>query len=124
MRIVAPINIDLQNDPEIPAGRAMLEHLVGAHMSAQAEDELLHLVRHSMEELLTSDTEHSIRVLTHAVYRGQSLIVKLLDLATAQSLALGEAGIDIDETIQYRDPDRFRYERLSLWHAAADDAPR
>ncbi len=102
----------------------MLEHLVGAHMSAQAEDELLQLVRHSMEELLTSSTEHSIRVLTHAVYRGQSLIVKLLDLATAQSLALGEAGIDIDETIQYRDPDRFRYERLSLWHAAADDAPR
>jgi len=124
LRIVAPINIDLQYDPEIPAGRAMLEHLVGAHMSAQAEDELLQLVRHSMEELLTSNTEHSIRVLTHAVYRGQSLIVKLLDLATAQSLALSEAGIDIDETIQYRDPDRFRYERLSLWHAAADDAPR
>ena len=124
MKTVAPINIDLQNDPEIPAGRAMLEHLVGAHMSAQAEDELLHLVRYSMEELLTSNTEHSIRVLTHAVYRGQSLIVKLLDLAATASLTLGEAGIDSDETTQYRDPDRFRYERLSLWHQVADDVPK
>ena len=121
---MAPINIDLQNDPEIPAGRAMLEHLVGAHMSAQAEDELLHLVRYSMEELLTSNTEHSIRVLTHAVYRGQSLIVKLLDLAATANLTLGEAGIDSDETIQYRNPDRFRYERLSLWHQVADDVPK
>ena len=124
MKTVAPINIDLQNDPEIPAGRAMLEHLVGAHMSAQAEDELLHLVRYSMEELLTSNTEHSIRVLTHAVYRGQSLIVKLLDLAATANLTLGEAGIDSDETIQYRNPDRFRYERLSLWHQVADDVPK
>jgi len=124
LKTVAPINIDLQNDPEIPAGRAMLEHLVGAHMSAQAEDELLHLVRYSMEELLTSNTEHSIRVLTHAVYRGQSLIVKLLDLAATANLTLGEAGIDSDETIQYRNPDRFRYERLSLWHQVADDVPK
>jgi len=93
-------------------------------MSAQAEDELLHLVRHSMEELLTSDTEHSIRVLTHAVYRGQSLIVTLLNLATTQRLAMVEAGVENDETLQYRDPDRFRYERLSLWHQVADDVPR
>ena len=93
-------------------------------MSAQAEDELLHLVGHSMEELLTSEIEHSIRVLTHAVYRGQSLIVTLLNLATTQQLAMVEAGIESDETLQYRDPDRFRYERLSLWHELTDDAPR
>jgi hypothetical protein len=59
-------------------------------------------------------------VLIHAVYRGQSLIVTLLNLATTQHLALVDAGIDSSTGLEHRDPGRFRTERLALWHRIGD----
>jgi hypothetical protein len=110
------LRIDLQNDPEIAAGRDLVEHLVGAHMVAHDEEELLHMVGVSISEINQSDTEHSLRVLVHAVYRSQSLIVKLLDLATRQSLRQ-ESNQEMTES-----GERFREQRLQLWSETRDEA--
>jgi hypothetical protein len=113
------LNIDLQNDPEIPAGKELMEHLVGAHMVAGDEQELLHLVRHSIDVLHSTSSENSIRVLTHAAYRGQTLIIKLLDLAANQQIQLENAGIDHASPAQ--DSARFTEQRLDLWTHLRDE---
>lgn len=92
-----------------------MEHLVGAHMAAQDEDELLHLVRHSMDEVLEAPLEQGVRLMTHAAYRGQALILRLLNLAAGQRLALLDHGVDPDPVSQQSDATRFQDERLSVW---------
>lgn len=114
------MRIDLQNDLEIAAGRDLVEHLVGAHMVAQDEEELLHMVGVSVSEINQPDSEHSLRVLVHAVYRSQSLIVKLLDLATRQSLSM-ESVETGDLNRDAREDERFVEERLQLWAAIRDE---
>lgn len=107
------LGIDLQGGPEVPQGREVMDHLVGAHMVAVDEDELLHLVRHSLEPITTTDPKKGRRVATHAVYRGQALIMKLLDLATRQQIQLEGVGVhrdDVDET-----SDHYLKIRLDLW---------
>ena len=101
------MRIDLRNDPEIPAGRDLIEHLVGAHMVASDEEELLHMVGVSVSELSQDDREHSLRVLMHAAYRAQSLIVSLLNLATEQSMTLDHTKTD--------DIEKLRRRRLEIW---------
>ncbi len=114
------LDIDLQNDPEIPAGKELMEHLVGAHMVAGDEEELLHLVRHSIDVLHSTSSENSIRILTHAAYRGQTLIVRLLDLATSQQIQLKDAGID-HQGSPAQDSDRYTEQRLDLWTHLRDE---
>ena len=114
------LNIDLRSDPEIPAGRELIEHLVGAHMVAQDEEELLHLVRHSIDVLHSTSSENCIRVLTHAAYRGQALIIKLLDLAASQQIELENADIRYQPP-PTQDSDRHRQQRLDLWTSLRDD---
>jgi len=114
------LNIDLQDDPEIPAGKELMEHLVGAHMVARDEEELLHLVRHSIDVLHSTSSENSIRILTHAAYRGQTLIVRLLDLATSQQIQLKDAGIDHQRS-PAQDSERYTEQRLDLWTHLRDD---
>jgi hypothetical protein len=114
------LNIDLRNDPEIPAGRELIEHLVGAHMVAGDEEELLHLVRHSIDVLHSTSSENSIRVLTHAVYRGQALIIKLLDLAAGQQIQLKDDGIDHHGS-PAQNSERFTEQRLDLWTHLRDE---
>lgn len=115
------ISIDLQNDKEVPRGRQMLEELVGAHMAAKTEDELQLLVRHTMDDLMSSSSEHGLRVMTHASYRGQTLVVRLLSLATRQRIALQHAGVEVAHGIRQREPQRFEAERLEIWSEIRDD---
>lgn len=114
------MRIDLQNDTEIPAGRELIEQLVGAHMVAHDEEELLHMVGVSINELYQSTPEHGLRVMVHAGYRAQGLIVGLLDLATRQSMALESAGVS-DTSPANSDSDSFRDERLEIWSRLRDD---
>ncbi len=114
------LNIDLQDDPEIPAGKELMEHLVGAHMVAGNEEELLHLVRHSIDVLHSTSSENSIRVLTHAAYRGQTLIIRLLDLAASQQIQLENADIRYQPP-PTQDSDRHREQRLDLWTSLRDE---
>jgi hypothetical protein len=114
------LNIDLRNDPEIPAGRELIEHLVGAHMVAGDEEELLHLVRHSIDGLHSTTPEKSIRLLAHAAYHGQALIVRLLDLAANQQIQLQDADIHHNGA-PTQDSERHREQRLDLWTRLRDD---
>lgn len=112
-------SIDLQHDPEIPVGRELIEHLVGAHMVATDEEELLHLVRHSLDPALTVPLERGLRIAIHSNYRAQSLIVELLELATGQQIALEEGGSA--SYVADVDSERFKRKRLELWLRLRDD---
>lgn len=111
--------IDLQNDSEIPTGREVMEHLVGAHMVASDEEELLHLVRHCLDPALTVSRERGLRVALHAAYRGQKLILELLGLATRQQLQL--EACDLIESSENEESERFKRARLELWLRLRDD---
>lgn len=113
-----PMSIDLRNDPEIPVGREIIEHLVGAHMVAADAEELLHLVRHSLDPALTVPPERGLRIAIHSTYRAQSLIVELLELATRQQIALEEGGSGNHADV---DSERFKRKRLELWLRLRDD---
>ncbi|HSJ34698.1 MAG TPA: hypothetical protein VLB85_06545 [Acidimicrobiia bacterium] len=117
---MASLSIDLQNDPERHTGRQLIEHLVGSHMVAGDEVELLHLVRHSLDDLHSMPLDRAMRVMTHAAYQGQAMIVRLLDLATRQQAALEDAGLRPDPGLATRDPDRFREIRLDVWTGIRD----
>lgn len=112
--------IDLQSDPEVPKGQEMMEELVGAHMVATDDDELLHLVRHALDAALAVAPQTGLRVATHAAYRGQALIVSLLDLATRQRIRLEDAGIYADRPLRW-EAERYRRTRLDLWLRLCDD---
>lgn len=116
---VDQISIDLQNDPEIPVGREIIEHLVGAHMVATDQEELLHLVRHSLDPALTVPLDRGLRIAIHSTYRAQSLIVELLELATRQQIALEEGGSR--NYVADVDSERFKRKRLELWLRLRDD---
>ena len=111
--------IDLQRDPEIPTGREMMEHLVGAHMVAADQEELLHLVRHSLDPALTVDPDRGLRVAIHSAYRGQQLILELLALATRQQMQLEESGLTPPAGVE--ESERFKRTRLELWLRLRDD---
>ena len=113
------LNIDLQNDPAIPAGRQLMEHLVGAHMVAEDEEELLQLVGHSLDAVHSTTSENSIRLLTHASYRGQKLIIGLLNLAAGQQIQLEDADISYQPP-PTQDSERHRERRLDLWTSLRD----
>lgn len=117
---MASLRIDLQNDPERHTGRQLIEHLVGSHMVAGDEVELLHLVRHSLDDLHSMPLDRATRVMTHAAYQGQAMIVRLLDLATRQRAALEDAGLRPDPELTTRDPDRYRDIRLDVWTGIRD----
>jgi len=119
---MSKVRIDLQDDPEIPAGRDLIEQMVGAHMVAHDDEELLHMVGVSINELYQSQSDHSLRVMMHAAYRAQALIVNLLDIATRQGMALESAGVR-ETSPGTRDSDRFRDNRLDLWSRLRDDQP-
>lgn len=111
--------IDLQRDAEIPLGRELIEHLVGAHMVATDEEELTHLVRHSLDPALTVGPEEGLRIAIHAAYRAQFLIVELLALATRQQVQLEDAGLwDLSSPV---DLERYNRTRLELWLRLRDD---
>ena len=114
------MRIDLQHDKEIPAGRQLLEQLVGAHMVAHDEEELLHMVGVSISELSEHSSDHSLRLLMHAVYRAQSIIVDLLDLSTRQAIALEEGGAGEASDIS-RESEDFRRQQLDIWTRLRDD---
>ncbi len=116
---VDQISIDLQNDPDIPVGREIIEHLVGAHMVAADQEELLHLVRHSLDPALTVPPNRGLRIAIHSTYRAQSLIVELLELATRQQIALEEGGSG--NYVEDVDSERFKRKRLELWLRLRDD---
>ena len=117
---MASLSIDLQNDPERDTGRQLMEHLVGSHMVAGDEVELLHLVRHSLDDLHSMPLDRAMRVMTHAAYQGQALIVGLLDLAARQQAALEDAGLHPDPGLSTRDPERYRDVRLDVWTGIRD----
>lgn len=111
--------IDLQHDPEIPTGREMMEHLVGAHMVAADEEELLHLVRHSLDPALVVPPDKGLRIAVHSSYRGQQLILELLALATRQQIQIQESGLTLPS--ESEDSERFKRTRLELWLRLRDD---
>ena len=113
------LRIDLQNDPQIPAGRKLVEQLVGAHLAADNEEELLHMVGVSISEINQPDSEHSLRVLVHAVYRAQSLIVALLDHA-AEISVIQESSETVDDPPHRGGGDPYREKRLELWSKVRD----
>jgi hypothetical protein len=117
---MARLHIDLRDDPEVPLGRELMEQLVGAHMVAHDEEELLHLVRHAIDSVFSAPPERAIRILTHSAYRGQDLIVRLLDLAARQQLALLDAGVRPVRPSRL-DDDREKATRLELWGRLRDD---
>ena len=107
------MRIDLQNDPAIPAGRAFIDHLVGAHMAAQDDKELFHMVSMTINQLNQSDQPEKVKVLVHAAYYAQSLIVALLDQNTRQSIELQRHGLE--EPHSNIDPAVFDERRLETW---------
>lgn len=107
-------SIDLHSDPEIPLGRELMEQLVGAHMVAADEQELLHLVRHVFEPATIASADYGRRILTHAAYRGQALIVRLLDLVTCLLHELEEAGVEVEAVPRLRS-ERGNKQRLDIW---------
>ncbi len=111
--------IDLQNDPERPAGREIMEHLVGAHMVATDEEELLHLVRHSFDPALTVAPEKGLRIAIHSSYHGQKLILELLRLVTRQHIQLEDCGLELSP--ESEETERFKRARLELWLRLRDD---
>jgi ATP-dependent Clp protease adapter protein ClpS len=117
---MASLNIDLQNDPERHTGRQLMEHLVGSHMVAGDEVELLHLVRHSLDDLHSMPLDQAVRVMTHAAYQGQAMIVSLLDLATRLQAALEDSGLRPDPDLAAHDPERYRDVRLDVWTGIRD----
>lgn len=86
------IRIDLQHDPLIPAGRDLIGQLVGAHLSASDEEELLHMVGLALNDVHTSNIGEGMRILTHAAYHAQEIIVRLLEIAAQRGVALQEGG--------------------------------
>ena len=116
------MNIDLSQDPEIPRGRDLIEELAGAHMSARSEEELQLFVRHSMDDAFSESPEVALRVMVHAAYRGQALLVRLLSLAARQRMALENAGVEVDPGLRQREPARFQRERIGIWAEVRDDA--
>jgi hypothetical protein len=88
-------------------------------MVAVDQDELLHLVRHSLDPALTVPCEKGLRIALHSTYRAQSLVLQLLDLATRQRIALEDAGLDAAEEPQ--DSDRYIRTRLEFWLRLRDD---
>ena len=115
------MNIDLRHDPEIPRGRDLIEELAGAHMSAQTEDELQLFVRHSMDDAFSESPDTALRIMVHAAYRGQALLVRLLSLAARQRMALENAGVAVDPGLRQREPERFDQERIDIWSEVRDD---
>lgn len=88
-------------------------------MVATDPDELLHLVRHSLDPALTVRPERGLRIAIHSTYRAQSLIVELLALATRQQIALEEGGSGNE--VADVDSERFKRKRLELWLRLRDD---
>ncbi len=111
------IKIDLQGDPLIPAGRDLIGQLVGAHLSAGDEEELLHMVGLALNDVHSSNIGEGVRILTHAAYQAQELIVRLLEVAAERGVALN----DLTHGTHAQPPaDRVREERLQLWQALQD----
>lgn len=111
------IQIDLQGDPLIPTGRELFNHLVGAHLSAADEEELLHMVGVALSEVHSSNIGEALRILTHATYHAQQLLVRLLEIAAERGVALHEDLSTGDLTIEAR----LRGERLELWSELRSD---
>ena len=102
------IKIDLQNDPLIPRGHALMRQLVGAHLSASDDEELLHMVGVALGDVHSSNIDEAMRILTHAAYHAQELIMRLLDTAAERGVALFS-----DATGSHKDS--VTEERMNLW---------
>ncbi len=112
------INIDLQGDPLIPAGRDLIANLVGAHIAAADEEELLHMVGVALSEVHSSNIAEALRIVTHAAYHAQDLIVRLLNVAAERGIALESSLIGSDGSAEAGQ--RIRAEALELWASLKD----
>ncbi|MDX1468372.1 MAG: hypothetical protein R3258_03435 [Acidimicrobiia bacterium] len=106
------IKIDLQDDPLIPAGRDLLGQLVGAHLSASDEEELLHMVGLALNDVHSSNIGEGLRILTHATYHAQEIIVQLLEIGAERGLALEELAGGILPPLLHED---VAEEKRRLW---------
>lgn len=117
---MAKLRIDLRHDSEIPVGRELFEHIVGAHMVAHSEEELLLLVHHSLDGIQTATQEESLKVMMHAVYHAQALLVDLLDVAARQEIELEDCRYTATQQHLASHEDRFREHYLDLWTRLRD----
>lgn len=117
---MAKLRVDLKHDPEILVGREMFDHIVGAHMAAHSEDELLLLVHHSLDGIQEASQEESIKVMMHAVYHAQALLVDLLGIAARQQIELEDQRSDEVHDGRSSYEGRFRDHRLDLWARIRD----
>ena len=97
-------DIDLQNDPDIPEARQMIIDLVGAHMGPTPK-ELPQFTNVAFHPILSGDDTNNLRLLIHAVYQAQSLIVSLPTGMTAGVMAGDEHGVlpDKDQILEDRE---------------------
>ena len=84
-------DIDLQNDPDIPKARQMIIDLVGAHIGPTPK-ELPQFTNVAFDPILSGDDTDNLRLLIHADYQAQSLIVSLPTGMTAWVMAGDEHG--------------------------------
>lgn len=106
--------IDLQDDGEVPVGRTLFEQLVGAHMAARDEIELVHMTNIAMSELSRGDAGRCLRILTHAVYHAQSLVMGILDEAACHAESLDLVG-GFEDRSDGGASRSFRSKRLEIW---------
>lgn len=97
-------DIDLQNDPDIPEARQMIIDLVGAHMGPTPK-ELPQFTNVAFHPILSGDDTDNLRLLIHAVYQAQSLIVSLPTGMTTWVMAGDEHGVfpDKDQILEDRE---------------------
>ena len=113
-------DIDLQNDPEIPEARQMIIDLVGAHMGP-TQEELPQFTNLALDPILSGDDADKIRLLIHAVYQAQGLIVSLLTGMTAWVIAGDEHGVVPDKDQILEDREGFEELRRRIWQNYATD---
>jgi hypothetical protein len=107
-------NIDLQHDPEIPAARQMIIDLVGAHMGPTKE-ELPQFTNLAFDPILRGDDIDKIRILIHAVYQAQGLIVQLLTGLAGWVVAGDEYDVVPDPDRIMEDEEAFLELRRRIW---------
>lgn len=103
------IRIDLANDDSIEEARLLIDQLVGAHLGARNDEELLHMVNFALGELNQRDRLDALRLLVHSAYYAQSLIVDLLDLHARCSVVGSGLADPLSTSSGAGDP------RLLLW---------
>ena len=113
---MSSIRVDLSKGPCVEAGHDMFEQLVGAHLAASGQEDLLALVNLAMTEILETNPERAACVAVQAAYHGQAMVVKLLGLIAQHRIALDDTGLRADPGIYLRQPERYEKERVGVWN--------